>query len=120
MCAQRALVAAFTDLDVDALVALRTDDAWVRMPPLPSKYRGRTAIRQFFSAVRARLRRIDHLAPVRANGQPAWGEYLRDPVTGRLHLAGILVIDIAGDLVREITRFETAIAPYLGLPRALG
>ena len=28
-------VAAFTELDVDALVALMTDDAWVRMPPLP-------------------------------------------------------------------------------------
>src|ERR1700744_496499 len=28
-------VAAFTDLDVDALVALMTDDIWVRMPPLP-------------------------------------------------------------------------------------
>ena len=33
-------VAAFTELDVDALVALMTDDAWVRMPPLPFEYRG--------------------------------------------------------------------------------
>ncbi|ADP82454.1 sigma-70 family RNA polymerase sigma factor [Pseudofrankia inefficax] len=112
-------VAAFTDLDVDALVALMTDDAWVRMPPLPFEYRGRVAIHQFFSAIRARRRRIDRLVPVRANGQPAWGEYLRDPVTGRLHLAGILVIDTAGDEVREITRFESTIAPYFGLPRTL-
>ncbi|MDT3439513.1 MULTISPECIES: sigma-70 family RNA polymerase sigma factor [unclassified Pseudofrankia] len=112
-------VAAFTDLDVDALVALMTDDAWVRMPPLPFEYRGREAIRQFFTAVRSRLRRIDRLVPVRANGQPAWGEYLRDPVTGGLHLAGIIVIDVAGDLVREITRFETTVAPHFGLPRTL-
>jgi RNA polymerase sigma-70 factor (ECF subfamily) len=112
-------VAAFTDLDVDALVALMTDDAWVRMPPLPFEYRGRAAIHEFFSAIRARRRRIDRLVPVRANGQPAWGEYLRDPVTGRLHLAGILVIDTVGDQVREIARFESGIAPYFGLPRTL-
>jgi len=113
-------VAAFTELDVDALVALMTDDAWVRMPPLPFEYRGREAIRQFFTAIRSRLRRIDHLVPVRANGQPAWGEYLRDPVTGGLHLAGIIVVDLAGDRVCEITRFETTTAHYFGLPRTLG
>ncbi|MBL7498955.1 sigma-70 family RNA polymerase sigma factor [Frankia sp. CNm7] len=112
-------VAAFTDLDVDALVALMTDDAWVRMPPLPFEYRGREAVRQFFTAIRSHLRRIDHLVPVRANGQPAWGEYLRDPVTGGLHLAGIIVIDVAGDLICEITRFETTIAHHFGLPRTL-
>ena len=32
-------VAAFTSLDVDALVALMTDDAWVRMPPLRRRSR---------------------------------------------------------------------------------
>jgi RNA polymerase sigma-70 factor (TIGR02960 family) len=112
-------VAAFTELDVDALVALMTDDAWVRMPPLPFEYRGHEAIHRFFTAISAHLRRIDRLVPVRANGQPGWGEYFRDPVTGGLHLAGVIVVDLAGDQVREITRFETSIAPYLGLPRTL-
>ena len=59
------------------------------------------------------------MVPVRANGQPAWGEYVRDPVTGRLHIAGILVVGLAGDRIREITRFETALAPHFGLPRTL-
>jgi hypothetical protein len=58
--------------------------------------------------------------PVRANGQPTWGEYRRDAVTGALHLGGVEVITLAGDLVSEITRFETAIAPHFGLPRILG
>jgi RNA polymerase sigma-70 factor (ECF subfamily) len=54
---------------------------------------------------------------------PAWpplsGEYVRDPVTGGLRLVGVLVIGIAGDRIREITRFETTVASHLGLPRTL-
>ena len=112
-------VAAFTELDVDALVALMTDDAWVRMPPLPFEYRGTEAVRRFFTAIHPHWREIDRLVPVRANGQPAWGEYRRDPVTGVLHLTGIFVIGLAGDRISEFTRFETTLAPYFGLPRTL-
>ena len=113
-------VAAFTDLDVDALVALMTDDAWVRMPPLPFEYRGTAAAHRFFTATAPHRRQIARLVPVRANGQPAWGEYRRDAVTGALRLAGIEVITLAGDRISEITRFETTLAPHFGLPRTLG
>jgi len=112
-------VAAFTDPDVEALVALMTDDAWVRMPPLPFEYRGTEAVRRFFTAIGAHRRRVGRLVPVRANGQPGWGEYVRDPVTGGLHLAGIITIGLAGDRIAEITRFETTVAPYFALPRTL-
>lgn len=112
-------VAAFTELDVDALVALMTDDAWLRMPPLPFEYRGSEAVREFLGVVRARLRRIDRMVPVRANGQPAWGEYVRDPVTGNLRLIGLIVVTLAGDRIRELVKFETAVAPHFGLPRTL-
>ena len=112
-------VAAFTALDVDALIALMTDDAWVRMPPLPFEYHGREALHRFFTVIRAHLGRIDHLVPTRANGQPAWGEYRRDQTTGGLRLAGVIVLGLAGDHISELTRFETTIAPHLGLPRTL-
>jgi RNA polymerase sigma-70 factor (TIGR02960 family) len=112
-------VAAFTDSDVDALVSLMTGDAWVRMPPLPFEYRGTEAVRRFFTAIDAHRRQIGRMVPVRANGQPGWGEYVRDPVTGGLHLAGILTIALAGDRIYEITRFETTLAPYFALPRTL-
>jgi RNA polymerase sigma-70 factor (ECF subfamily) len=121
--AERALlerfVAAFTDHDVDALVALMTDDAWVRMPPLPFEYRGTEAVHQFFTAIEAHWRRIDRIVPVGANGQPAWGEYLRDPATGLLHITGVVVVGLSGDRIGELTHFETALAPYFGLPRTL-
>ncbi|MBO0867086.1 MAG: RNA polymerase subunit sigma-70 [Micromonosporaceae bacterium] len=112
-------VAAFTQEDVEALLALMTDDAWVRMPPLPFEYRGTEAARRFFTAIGAHRRAIARMEPVRANGQPAWGEYVRDPVSGGLHLTGILVVELAGDRICEMTHFETTIASYLGLPRTL-
>jgi RNA polymerase sigma-70 factor (ECF subfamily) len=112
-------VAAFVSDDVDALVALMTDDIWVRMPPLPFEYRGQAAAQRFFSAIDAHRRSLGRMVPVRANRQPAWGEYVRDPVTGSLHLAGVLVVALAGNQVTEITHFETTVAPWLGLPRTL-
>jgi RNA polymerase sigma-70 factor (ECF subfamily) len=112
-------VEAFTDQNVDALVALMTSDAWVRMPPLPFEYYGVEAAHRFFTALAGHRRQIVAMVPVRANGQPAWGEYIRDPVTGGLHLIGVLVIGIAGDRIHEITHFETTVASYFGLPRQL-
>jgi RNA polymerase sigma-70 factor (TIGR02960 family) len=122
--AERALterfVAAFTALDVDGLVALMTDDAWLRMPPQPFEYQGAPAIGRFFSAMRSRISSIDRLVPVGANAQPAWGEYHRDRVTGMLHVTGVVVVTVAGNNhISEITHFETTLAPYFGLPRTL-
>jgi RNA polymerase sigma-70 factor (TIGR02960 family) len=112
-------VAAFTELDVDALIALMSDDAWVRMPPLPFEYRGTEAVRRFFIAIHPHHQRIHRLVPVRANGSPAWGGYVRDPATGGLHITGVFAVALAGDRLSEIVRFETSMAPYLGLPRTL-
>jgi RNA polymerase sigma-70 factor (ECF subfamily) len=112
-------VEAFTEPDADALVALMTDDAWVRMPPLPFEYRGREAAHQFFTSMAGHLRGIARMVPIRANGQPGWGEYVRDPVTGALRVAGVLVIDIAGNRICEITHFEATLASFFGLPRTL-
>jgi RNA polymerase sigma-70 factor (ECF subfamily) len=112
-------VAAFTEHDIDALVALMTDDAWVRMPPLAFEYRGSEAVHRFFTAVYAHWEESDRLVPVRANGQPAWGGYARNPSTGIQHITGVYVIGLAGGRICELTRFETTLAPYFGLPRTL-
>jgi len=112
-------VAAFTEPDVDALIALMTDDAWVRMPPLPFEYRGREAAHRFFTALDAHRLSITRMVPIRANGQPGWGEYMRDPITGGLHLLGLVVLGLTGDRISELTHFETTLAPYFGLPRTL-
>ncbi|KUJ34165.1 RNA polymerase ECF family sigma subunit [Streptomyces sp. 3212.3] len=121
--AERALtdrfVAAFTDHDVAALIALMTDDVWVRMPPLPFEYRGAQAVRRFFTTVFAQDCTIGRMIPTRANGQPAWGEYSRDPLTGLLRCTGIVVAAYTTSGISELTHFETTIAPHFGLPRTL-
>jgi RNA polymerase sigma-70 factor (ECF subfamily) len=112
-------VTAFTQHDVNALLALMTDDAWVRMPPLPFEYRGTEAARRFFTAIDEHRRAIAQMVPVRANGQPAWGEYVRDPASGNLRITGILVVGLTGDRIHEMTHFETTLASHFGLPRTL-
>jgi|SRR6185437_4088852 len=112
-------VAAFTSQDVDALIALMTDDVWVRMPPLSVEYQGRADVRRFLAAITTLRRSIIRTVATRANGQPAWAEYAQDPVTGAFHCIGILVARFDGDRVSELTHFETVVLPYFGLPRTL-
>ncbi|HEX6933262.1 MAG TPA: RNA polymerase subunit sigma-70, partial [Streptosporangiaceae bacterium] len=56
--------------------------------------------------------------PTRANGQPAFGAYLRAPA-GIRHATGLLVLTLAGDQICAITRFEASVLPWFGLPRTL-
>jgi hypothetical protein len=89
------------------------------MPPLPFEYHGTEAVHRFFTAIGAHRQGIARMVPVRANGQPAWGEYFRDPVTGGLYVTGVEVVALAGDRICEITRFESGLAQHFGLPRTL-
>jgi RNA polymerase sigma-70 factor (TIGR02960 family) len=113
------LVEAFETADVDGIVALMTEDAWLRMPPVPLEYQGRDLAGQFFSAVAFRQGRRYRLIQTRANGQPAFAVYLRDPVNGVSRAFGLLVVTLSGDKVSAITRFDNASLPPFGLPRTL-
>ena len=64
--------------DVDGMVALLTDDAWLTMPPLPHAYQGRDAIGAFLRGAEERRGAPLRLVPTRANAQPAFGCYLPD------------------------------------------
>jgi RNA polymerase sigma-70 factor (TIGR02960 family) len=113
------LVAAFEAGDVPGIVALMTEDAWLRMPPEPREYQGKELADRFFATIAFRRGRQFWLIPTRANGQPAFGVYLRDPVTGIGRAFGLLVITITGEQVSAITRFDNAVLPWFGLPRTL-
>jgi len=112
-------VDAFIAGGAEDLVALMTDDIWVRMPPLPFEYHGPVAAGGFLASVAPHRRTIERMVPVGANRQPAWGEYVRDPVAGGLHLVGLLMIRTRGGKIEEITHFDTTTASRLGLPRTL-
>jgi RNA polymerase sigma-70 factor (TIGR02960 family) len=113
------LVDAFQRGDVEGIISLMTDDAWVRMPPVPLEYRGRELAGRFFATVAFRQGRHYRLIPTRANGQPAFGVYLQDPTSDVAHVFGVFVITLAGDKVSAITRFDNSVIPHFGLPRKL-
>jgi RNA polymerase sigma-70 factor (TIGR02960 family) len=120
--AEQALVARFVRAyesgDVDALVALLTADVCVSMPPVPLEYQGRDVVARFYASVMRPGRTYD-LVPTRANGQLAFGAYLRAPVSGIRHGAGLLVLTLTGDQICALTRFENSVLPWFGLPRSL-
>jgi len=121
--AERRLVAAFTRAfearDVDGIVALLTDDAWLTMPPEPLEYQGRDLAARFFTSSFRSTRYKRRLIATRANGQPAFGLYLLDPHSPVLHANGLFVLTLAGDQISAITRFDNSVLPGFGLPRTL-
>jgi RNA polymerase sigma-70 factor (ECF subfamily) len=123
--AQRQLLSRFGDAfergDIDALVALLTEDAWIRMPPAPHEYQGRPAIAAFLRT-RGSFSAGDgiRLVPTRANGQPAFAYYLGDPNAGVVRANGLFVLTMEAEAISAITRFgDTGVLPYFGLPRTL-
>jgi RNA polymerase sigma-70 factor, ECF subfamily len=122
---ERAVVARFTEAfeggDVNSIIALLTDDVSITMPPLPLEYRGHAAAGEHLSAISARVGTGQfRLIATRANGQPAFGCYLRDPRAPIAHAHGLIVLTLAGDHVAAITRFlDNSILPKFGLPRTL-
>jgi len=113
------LTGAFEAADVDGIVALLTDDAWLTMPPLPLEYQGRELAAQFFTATAFRPGWTARLIPARANGQPAFGFYVRDPETGAFYTVGLLVITLSGPWICAMTRFDASTLPRFGLPPTL-
>ena len=110
-------VSAWQSADLDALVALLTDDVFVSMPPMPFEYVGRDAAARFCAILFGSGRRHE-LVLTRANGQPAFGTYLRTP-DGIRHGTGLYVLTLSGDRIRAMTRFEAGLLPWFGLPRSL-
>jgi RNA polymerase sigma-70 factor (ECF subfamily) len=118
---EQALVAnfvrAYESGDVDALVALLTADVSVSMPPIPLEYQGRDVVGSFFASLMRR--RTYALVPTRANGQPAFGAYLRAPSGGIRHGTGLFVLTLTGDRICALARFENSVLPWFKLPRSL-
>ena len=57
--------------------------------------------------------------PTRANGQPAFAQYLRDPQGRIRHGTGLFVLSLTGGRISALTRFENGVFPWFGLPRSL-
>jgi RNA polymerase sigma-70 factor (TIGR02960 family) len=100
-------VKAFESADIDQVVAILTDDVRLAMPPEPIEFRGRAAVGEFFKSFLSWGQQVK-LLPTRANCQPAFGYYLRDPSTLTFQGNGLLVVAMREDRVSGITRFGGA------------
>jgi RNA polymerase sigma-70 factor (TIGR02960 family) len=110
-------VGAWESANVGALVELLTDDVFTSMPPMPFEYEGRDLVGRFCASIFRSGRRHD-LVPTRANGQPAFGSYLR-AATGVRHGVGLYVLTLSGERICAMTRFDNGVLRSFGLPRSL-
>jgi RNA polymerase sigma-70 factor, ECF subfamily len=119
----RRFVAAWDDVDVDAIVELLTDDALMTMPPVPVRVDGPAAIGAFFRTVPADgdLRRI-RLVPTAANRQPALAAYFDDADDGTFTAYGLMVLALRDGRIAGITGFAEVGEVFLrlGLPERPG
>ena len=112
--------------DVDGLVALLKEDATLSMPPVPSWYQGRDAIRHVLSAVLfpPGVHKQWRLTPTRANGQPAFVVYRANEATQsyRAFALQVLTLDNAQSprQVASLTAFlDPELATSFGFPPQL-
>lgn len=105
--AKQQLVDAFVDAwqraDIDALVALLTDDVRFTMPPLPAWFDGLPAVRHFFAE---RIFETPwRLEPITANGQ--LGNVCHQSVDGgaSYYVGAVNVLTLRGDRIAAINGF---------------
>jgi len=100
--------------DVDAILAMLTDDARYSMPPLAQWYEGRDGIRQFLLDGPLSLRW--RFVPTVANGQVAFGTYRWDPDRSVFAAAALDLVAVRGTCIAEVVSFLTpAVFPRFGL-----
>ncbi|MFD6099367.1 sigma-70 family RNA polymerase sigma factor [Nocardiopsis flavescens] len=113
-------VAAFETYDVSAITAVFTEDAVFEMPPFRTWVCGAPHIAELISVHCPASAAGDMvLRPVEANGQPAFGLYMRD--AGGVHRAfGLQVLDLVPEGVRHAAMFfDTSLFARFGLPDRL-
>jgi RNA polymerase sigma-70 factor, ECF subfamily len=112
--------AAWEANDVDALVAMLTEDAAITMPPRPSWYRGRDAIAAFLAKTPMGPGERWRVVPISANGQPGLAMYgLEDDGRWYAHAIQTITLDPEG-LITEMTAFlDPSVLRHFGLPHEL-
>jgi len=86
------------------------------MPPAPLEYQGRDPIARFLKTIAFRDGRTYQVAFTRANGQLAFGAYLREPGAEDAQANGLLVLTLSGSRIQAMTRFRSSVLPRFGLP----
>jgi RNA polymerase sigma-70 factor (ECF subfamily) len=108
---------AFQSADIDTLTRLLTRDAVWEMPPIPVWFTGADTIIRFLAARVLAPGRF-RLLPTMANGQPAFGVYLRDAGgVHRPHALQVLGLAPTG-IARVVTFHNPELIAAFALPAA--
>ncbi|OBI94272.1 sigma-70 family RNA polymerase sigma factor [Mycobacterium sp. 1245805.9] len=109
-------MAAFEHADVDLLAELLRADVELEMPPIPTWFTGREAVRGFIARVVLHTPDQWRLAYTRANGAPAFAMYRR-AADGSFQAHGLDVLSLAGGRISRIVAFNDAtLVAKFGLP----
>jgi RNA polymerase sigma-70 factor (ECF subfamily) len=112
-------VEAFWRKDVDTIVSLLTAEATWDMPPFTSWFRGATNIGWLIGNECPGGACDMPMVATSANGQPAYGLYMRTPQGDFLPFQ-LQVLELAGDKVRHVTAFfDHSLFEKFGLPGSL-
>jgi RNA polymerase sigma-70 factor (ECF subfamily) len=109
-------MAAFEHADVDGLAQLLRADVELEMPPIPTWFTGRAAVCEFLARVVLHTPDQWRLAPIRANGVPAFAMYKRAP-DGSFKASGLDVLSSLGGRISRIVAFnDSTLVAKFGLP----
>jgi RNA polymerase sigma-70 factor, ECF subfamily len=110
-------VAAFENYDIAAIVEMFTDDAVWEMPPFNGWYQGAETIGALIANNCPAQRAGDMvMVPTQANGQPAFGLYMRD-ADGVHRAFQLQVLTVQGERVTHVgSFFDTELFAKFGLP----
>jgi RNA polymerase sigma-70 factor (TIGR02960 family) len=105
--------------DIDQVVSLLTDDAQLKMPPEPFELHGPSPIAQFLQQV-AFWGEDLKMVRTRANHDPAFGYYRKDPNADVYRASGLMVLAVSEDRIASMTRFgDRSLFASFGLPRTI-
>ncbi|MEU4235100.1 sigma-70 family RNA polymerase sigma factor [Nonomuraea sp. NPDC026600] len=114
----RRYAAAWEAGDMDAIVAMLTEDAKYSMPPLAAWYQGHDRIRAFLAA--GPMAHRWRFLPARANGQLSFGTFRWDEGRGVYVPAGLDLLVLRGTRISEVVSFLEADFADFDLPVELG
>ena len=110
---------AFERGEIDAILAMLTEDATFAMPPYPAWCRGRNAIAASWLMPSGPPPRLRYVA-TRANGQIALGTYVVERHTSKSVPLALDVLTLRGALISDVTAFRIpSTFPRFGLPERL-
>ncbi|WP_434442078.1 sigma-70 family RNA polymerase sigma factor [Lentzea sp. E54] len=108
-------VKAFEAKDIPAIIGMFAEDVVWEMPPFPQWYRGPDMVAWHLTNQCPAVPHGARMIATEANGQPAYGLYLREP-DGVFRPFNLQVLEVGDRITRVSSFFDLSLFPRFGLP----